>query len=208
MAPLPTRQAAHGAQAPGNRPHAEDHHRPGSRFRHAARDETRDIAEETRPIGHSGLASTLFRSGEIGEARQRPIIVEPQGLAAIQAVTPGIVDPHPVGIRLERRFDELAWYLQNRRIVVAARRERLVPDARAQAGLDRRRNRCRAPALAIERKKASLVAREDRDQQTDDQQQQQHRILFAALRAHPVSRRPGDRFHPVPHPPSEESVAP
>lgn len=203
---MPTRKAAHGAKPPRDSPDADDHHRPSTGLRYATRSKTGNIAEEARSIGHLGLVTAIFRSCEIGKARQRPVIVEHKWFAA-KAVAPRIVDPHPVGIGLEHRRDELTRHLQDRRIVIAARCEGLIPYAGPPGRLDRRCNGGGGTPLAIEGEQASLVARKNGDQQTGDQQQEQYRILLAALRAYPVSRRNGGS-HAVPHPPSEELLFP
>ena len=202
MAPPSSSKATHGAQSPGDSSHAEDHHRPGARLRNTADAEIRDIAKIARPIGHPGPVASISGAGQIGEARQLPIIVEPQGIAAVQAVAPWIVDLNPVQIGLDHRRDELTWHLQDRGIVVAAGRERLAPYACTQRSLNGRRNRGCDPTLTIEGEETALIARKDGDEKAGEQQQKQDRIMLAALRAYPISRRSG-RCHLAPHPQSE-----
>lgn len=203
MPPAPAHDTAHDAEPPCHRADADDHHGPGAGLGHAAGAETRNIAEIARSIGQLGLVAPGSGTCEVGQAWQLHIVIELQRRVVQESIAPRIVDRYPVRIGLEQGRHELAWHLEHRRIVIAARSERLVPYARSPRRLDRWRNGGRGAPLAHERKKAPLIAWKDRDQEGSDQQQEQHAILPAALRTHPVSRR-GGRSHAIPHPPSEE----
>jgi len=200
MAPAAAGKRANPAQAIGHGAHAHDHHRPSAGLGDAADPDTWNIAEILRyPRRYPDLATSAVRPGEIGRIRQLP--VELQRLAVHQAVAPRIDGRNPLRLGLDDRRNEFAWHLQDRRIVIAAGFKRLIPYPRAQLCLDRRRDGRGAPTITGEGEQAALIARKDRDQQTSEQKQEQHRILLAALRAHPIGRPTGrNHLSPTPHP--------
>jgi len=200
MAPAAAGKRAHLAQAISHGAHAQDHHEPRAGLGHAARTETRDIAEELRrPWRYPDLVSNAVGAGEVGKVRQLPVTAGLQRLIVHQSVAPGINGRNPLGLGLDGGLDEFPWHLEHRRIVVAARPHGLVPDSGPQTRLDWRRDGRRGAAIAREGEQAALIARKDRGKHTSKQKQEQHRILLAALRAHPVGR-PTGRNHLSPTP--------